>query len=199
MSPKKPAKPKDLLAMLPDTCRRKGDASNEAADYVAAHPETWGEKCEPPKPIKLVGEGPTASELVLMDREAPEIQRIREDGDFPPMDLEMREPEGIGELDTEAEAAPLDVVKEGIRRYILEKHGRKATHPGEVLREEFLVPLGLSVDKLADEIGVAVSVLVGLIAGRSNMTPDLATRLSMRFGTTDKFWLRFGNTHGLDE
>lgn len=66
---------------------------------------------------------------------------------------------------------------------------RAPTHPGEMLREEFLDPLGVSQTDLADRIGVPFQRVNSLINGRRGMTPDTALRLSVVFGTTPGFWM----------
>ncbi|GIK25776.1 MAG: transcriptional regulator [Betaproteobacteria bacterium] len=62
-------------------------------------------------------------------------------------------------------------------------------HPGEVLREEFLVPLGISQYRLAKAIGVAPIRVGEICAGRRSVTADSALRLSRALGTTPGFWL----------
>jgi addiction module HigA family antidote len=65
----------------------------------------------------------------------------------------------------------------------------KPIHPGEVLLEEFLRPLGLSQNRLAIKIGVPARRINEIILGRRRVTADTALRLSRYFGTTAKFWL----------
>jgi addiction module HigA family antidote len=74
---------------------------------------------------------------------------------------------------------------------------RIATHPGEVLREEFLIPLGLSARRLAAEIKTPQNRLSDLIRGRRGMTADTAIRLARRFGTTPQFWMNLQSNHDL--
>lgn len=62
-------------------------------------------------------------------------------------------------------------------------------HPGEVLREEFLLPLGLSPYAVARRLGVPRTRIERLAAERTAVTPDTALRLSRLFGTTPDFWL----------
>jgi len=62
-------------------------------------------------------------------------------------------------------------------------------HPGEVLREEFLVPLGLSATALAQRIGVPSNRVSEIAAGRRAITGDTAQRLAAAFGTTAEFWM----------
>lgn len=74
-----------------------------------------------------------------------------------------------------------------------------STHPGEMLREEFLKPLGLSINRLADELNIPVSRLHDVIRERRGITADTALRLSQRFGTTPEFWLNLQNGYDLVE
>ena len=66
---------------------------------------------------------------------------------------------------------------------------RPPTHPGEILLEDFLKPLGLSQAKLAELIGVHYPRVNEIIKGKRGITPDTALRLSRLFGTTPEFWL----------
>ena len=62
-------------------------------------------------------------------------------------------------------------------------------HPGEVLLEEFLVPLGLTRYRLAREIGIGEARISAICAGKRAITADTALRLAAYFGTTPGFWL----------
>lgn len=62
-------------------------------------------------------------------------------------------------------------------------------HPGEVLREEFLVPLGISQYRLAKEIGVTEARISAICSGKRAVTADTALRLSAFFGTSSSFWM----------
>lgn len=62
-------------------------------------------------------------------------------------------------------------------------------HPGEILLEEFLVPLGLTQYRLAHEIGVGEARISAICTGKRAVTADTALRLSAFFGTTPGFWL----------
>lgn len=72
-------------------------------------------------------------------------------------------------------------------------------HPGDVLREEFLVPMGLSSSALAESIGVPAPAMDALCAGQQAMTPDTAARLARFFGTSEKFWLGLQTDFELEE
>ena len=62
-------------------------------------------------------------------------------------------------------------------------------HPGEILLEEFMVPLGLSANTLAKELEVPVTRISELIRGRRGVTADTALRLARFFGTSPDLWL----------
>jgi len=66
---------------------------------------------------------------------------------------------------------------------------RTPTHPGEMLLEEFLVPMGLTQRELADAVHVPYQRVNDLINGRRGMTPSTALRLAKYFGTTPAFWM----------
>ncbi len=66
---------------------------------------------------------------------------------------------------------------------------RAPTHPGEMLNEEFLVPLGISQSRLALEIKVPFQRINLIVNGKRAVTPDTALRLARFFGTTPDFWL----------
>ena len=66
---------------------------------------------------------------------------------------------------------------------------RVRTHPGEILNEEFLLPLGLSARRLADAIGVPANRISDIVRERRGLTADTAIRLGRYFGTDPRFWL----------
>jgi len=74
---------------------------------------------------------------------------------------------------------------------------RIRTHPGEVLREEFLVPLGLSASALALALRVPANRINDIVRERRGVTADTALRLSRYFGTTPEFWLNLQTAHEL--
>ena len=73
-----------------------------------------------------------------------------------------------------------------------------AVHPGEVLREEFLTPMGLSVYRLAAALKVSRPRLNDLVLGRRRVTVDTALRLGRYFGTTPEFWIALQTRYDLD-
>jgi antitoxin HigA-1 len=74
---------------------------------------------------------------------------------------------------------------------------RITTHPGEVLREEFMVPLGISANALSRDLDVPPNRITAIVAGERAVTPDTALRLSRYFGTTAQFWLNLQTSHDL--
>jgi addiction module HigA family antidote len=62
-------------------------------------------------------------------------------------------------------------------------------HPGEVLLEEFLIPLGISAYRLSKEISIPQTRISEIIKGKRRITADTALRLSKFFGNSAKFWL----------
>ena len=66
---------------------------------------------------------------------------------------------------------------------------RIRSHPGEILNEEFLVPLGLSARQLAEAIGVPPNRISDMVRQRRGVTADTAIRLGRYFGTDPRFWL----------
>ncbi|HZP80842.1 MAG TPA: HigA family addiction module antitoxin [Chthonomonadaceae bacterium] len=72
-------------------------------------------------------------------------------------------------------------------------------HPGEVLLEEFLIPLGITQYALARKIGVDQGRISEIIKGRRRLTPETALRLAAFFGTTPRFWLNLQDEYDLEE
>ncbi len=74
----------------------------------------------------------------------------------------------------------------------------KPIHPGEVLREEFLKPLGISEENLANNIGVSIQTVNEIVAEKQSVTADTALRLAKYFGTSAHFWLGLQSDYDLD-
>ncbi len=70
-------------------------------------------------------------------------------------------------------------------------------HPGEVLREEFLVPLGMSAHALALELRVPAPRINEIVRERRSITPETALRLARYFGTAAQFWLNLQTSYDL--
>lgn len=71
-------------------------------------------------------------------------------------------------------------------------------HPGEVLLEEFLAPMGLSQYRLAKDIGVPPRRINEIVHGTRAVTADTALRLARYFGTSERFWLNLQAQYDLD-
>ena len=72
-----------------------------------------------------------------------------------------------------------------------------AVHPGEFLREDFLVPLGLSANALALALRVPVTRISEILRERRGITADTALRLARYFGTTPDFWMKMQMSYDL--
>src|SRR6266581_3042414 len=71
-------------------------------------------------------------------------------------------------------------------------------HPGEILLQDFLVPLGISQYRLAKEIHVPLRRVNEIVLGRRGMSADTALRLARYFNTTPQFWLNLQSHYELD-
>ena len=74
---------------------------------------------------------------------------------------------------------------------------RVTTHPGEMLAEEFLKPLGLSVNALAIALRVPATRIGAIVKGERSVTADTALRLARFFGTSPEFWVNLQAMHDL--
>ena len=71
-------------------------------------------------------------------------------------------------------------------------------HPGEILLEEFLKPLGISQYKLAKDISVPPRRINEIVQGKRSITADTALRLSRYFGLSERFWLNLQSRYDLE-
>lgn len=71
-------------------------------------------------------------------------------------------------------------------------------HPGEILKEEFLEPLGISQNALAKAINVPPRRINEIVNAKRAITPDTALRLSVYFGTSPEFWLHLQSKYELE-
>ena len=71
-------------------------------------------------------------------------------------------------------------------------------HPGEVLMEDFIEPLGITQHKVAVAIGVPPRRINEIVHGKRRVTADTALRLARYFGTTDLFWINLQTRHDLE-
>jgi addiction module HigA family antidote len=73
-----------------------------------------------------------------------------------------------------------------------------AIHPGEILREEFLEPMGISQYRLAKDISVPPRRINEIVHGKRSITADTALRLGRFFGMSAQFWLNLQTRHDLE-
>lgn len=69
------------------------------------------------------------------------------------------------------------------------EHVSAIVHPGRVLLEDFLAPRGISLSRLANEIGVPARRIYELVQGQRSINSDLAHRLAHYFGMSERYWL----------
>lgn len=74
---------------------------------------------------------------------------------------------------------------------------RVPSHPGEILREEYLIPLGVSQVAFAAHLGIPVQRVNELINGKRGVTPDTAWLLAQALGTTPQFWINLQGNYDL--
>jgi addiction module HigA family antidote len=75
----------------------------------------------------------------------------------------------------------------------------KNIHPGEILQEEFLIPLGISAYRLSKDIGIPQTRISEIVKGNRRITADTALRLSKYFGNSAKFWLGLQDDFDIEE
>ena len=71
-------------------------------------------------------------------------------------------------------------------------------HPGEILQEDFMVPLEISMNKLSLDLHVPVTRIAEIVHGRRSITSDTALRLARYFNTSARFWLNLQAVYDLD-
>ena len=74
------------------------------------------------------------------------------------------------------------------------KFTRRPTTPGEILKVEFLIPLGLTQKIVADHLEIDIKVINRLINGKTTVSPELALKLAAAFDTTPEFWINAQST-----
>lgn len=75
----------------------------------------------------------------------------------------------------------------------------KNIHPGEILKEEFFIPLAISAYKLSKDIGIPQTRISEIIKGNRRITADSALRFSKYFGNSAKFWLGLQDDFDIEE
>ncbi|KAF0107660.1 MAG: plasmid maintenance system antidote protein [Anaerolineaceae bacterium] len=71
-------------------------------------------------------------------------------------------------------------------------------HPGEILLEEFLEPMGISQYRLANDISVPPRRINEIVLGKRSITPDTALRLSLFFGLSERFWINLQTRYDIE-
>jgi antitoxin HigA-1 len=72
-------------------------------------------------------------------------------------------------------------------------------HPGEILRNDYIEPLELTITELASNLGIARKNLSAIVNGHSGISPEMAVRLSIAFNTTPEFWINLQTNYDLWE
>ncbi len=85
-----------------------------------------------------------------------------------------------------------------IKEFLLLRNKHSPIHPGEILLEEFLHPLGMSQYRLAKNISVPPRRVNEIVRGSRAITADTALRLARHFGTSDQFWLNLQARYDLE-
>jgi addiction module HigA family antidote len=82
----------------------------------------------------------------------------------------------------------------------MRRKGRRLSpvHPGEILREDLLKPLGISINRLGRDLRVPVTRMSEIANGRRGISADTALRLARYFGTTPEFWMNLQAAYDLD-
>ena len=76
---------------------------------------------------------------------------------------------------------------------------RKPTHPGHILKEDYLEPLNLTISELSRALGTSRKTLSKIVNGRGSVTPEMALKLAKAFDTSPEFWLNLQRNYDLWE
>lgn len=79
----------------------------------------------------------------------------------------------------------------------MRKIKRQPTHPGKIIKEDYLMPLSITIKDMAELLGISRKTLSKIINERGSITPDMALRLSRAFDTTPDFWLNLQKNYDL--
>jgi antitoxin HigA-1 len=74
---------------------------------------------------------------------------------------------------------------------------RQPTHPGKIIKEDYLLPLSLTIKDMASNLGISRKTLSKIINERGSITPDMALRLSRAFDTTPDLWMDLQKNYDL--
>ena len=77
------------------------------------------------------------------------------------------------------------------------KRKRQPTHPGKILREDFLLPLGLSQTELAEKLQITFRTVNEILNEKRGISPEMAVRLARFFGTSEELWLNLQDQYDL--
>ena len=77
------------------------------------------------------------------------------------------------------------------------KRGLPPSHPGEILREDFIIENGLTITEVAQGLGIARANLSAIVNERAGVSPELAVKLSEAFGNTPLFWINLQKNYEL--
>ncbi|MDD4969476.1 MAG: HigA family addiction module antitoxin [Paludibacter sp.] len=83
--------------------------------------------------------------------------------------------------------------------FVLNMDRLKNIHPGEILKEEFLIPLKITATKLSKDLEIPQTRISQIIKGKRRITADTALRLSAYFGNSERFWLGLQNDFDIEE
>jgi addiction module HigA family antidote len=81
---------------------------------------------------------------------------------------------------------------------VSKRPSRKALHPGEILKEQFMAEFGLSINKVARDLRVPPTRISEIVNERRGVSADTAIRLARYFGTTPEFWMNLQTAYDLD-
>ena len=79
----------------------------------------------------------------------------------------------------------------------MRKMERQPTHPGKIIKEDYLIPLSIAINEMASVLGVSRKTLSKIVNERGAITPDMALRLSRALDTTPVFWLNLQKNYDL--
>ena len=79
----------------------------------------------------------------------------------------------------------------------MRKMTRRPTHPGNIIKEDYLIPLSMTIKDMADILGVSRKTLSKIINERGSITPDMSLRLSRAFNTSPDLWLNLQKNYDL--
>ena len=74
---------------------------------------------------------------------------------------------------------------------------RQPTHPGKIIKEDYLEPLSITIKDMSETLGVSIKILSKIINAKGSITPDMALRLSRVFDTTPNLWLNLQKNYDL--